>query len=53
MVKMNERKNAQYVDKVHNFFVALALSGNNQAYEFVLGDLGQCMTIRHAKRCIS
>ena len=52
VTKMSGQKNAQYDDKVRNFFIALAASGNKQAYKFVSGNLSQCMTIRHAKRCI-
>ncbi len=33
-------------------FIALAASGNKQTYVFFSGDLGQCMAIHHAKRCI-
>ena len=50
---MNGRKNARYDDKVRNFFIALAASGNKQAYEFVSGNLGMCMAHRHSKRCIA
>ncbi len=38
---------------VRNFFVALAASGNKQAYEYVSGNLGQSMTHRHAQRIIA
>ena len=53
VAKMMGKRNARYDDKVHNFFVALASSGNKQAYEFVSGNLGQCMTLQHAKKCIA
>ena len=52
VTKMSGQKNARYDDKVRNFFIALAASGNKHAYEFVSGNLGQCMTIHRAKRCI-
>ena len=52
VTKMSGQKNAWYDNKVRNFFIALAASGNKQANEFVSGNLGPCMTICHAKRCI-
>ena len=51
VTKMSGQKNARYDDKVR-IFIALVASGNMQAYEFVSGNLGQCMNICHAKRCI-
>lgn len=53
VTKMSGKRNVKYDDKVRNFFIALAASGNKQAYEFVSGNLGQCMTLRHAKRMIA
>ena len=45
VAKMMGKKNARYDDKVNNFFIALATSGNKQAYEFISGNLGQCLTL--------
>ena len=53
VTKMAGKKNARYDDKVRNFFISLAASGNKHAYEFVSGNLGMCMTHRHARKCIS
>ncbi|KAL3788099.1 hypothetical protein HJC23_008161 [Cyclotella cryptica] len=53
VVKMSGKRNVKYDEKVRNFFIALAASGNKQAYEFISGNLGQCMTLRHAKRIIA
>ena len=50
---MMGQKNAKYNETVRNFFVALAVLGNKQAYEYVSGNLGQSMTQRHAQRIIA
>ncbi len=44
VMKMVGQKNARYNETVRNFFVALAVLGNKQAYEYVPGNLGQIMT---------
>jgi hypothetical protein len=50
---MMDQSNARYDDKVRDFFVALAASGNKQAYEYISGNLGQSMTHRRAQRLIA
>jgi hypothetical protein len=51
--KMMDQSNARYDDKVRDFFVALAASGNKQACEYISGNLGQSMTHRRAQRLIA